>query len=77
MGFSTDAAGVNAVPEVQTTVFTHLLHIKAGKSVSVRLSGWKSLILGLSKGTTYYATVKMTDGAGVSAFAVDPNPLTV
>ncbi len=78
LGFSTDPAGMQPVPQVTTTVFTHLLHLKAGKSMSVHLSGWKSLTLGLTHGVQYFATVTLTDQANNSVLAVDSaNPVTV
>jgi Bacterial Ig-like domain (group 3) len=78
LGFSTDPAGSQPVPDVSTTVFTHLLHLKAGKSMSVRLSGWKSLVLGLTHGVQYFATATLTDQAGNSVLAVDSaNPVSV
>jgi hypothetical protein len=71
VGFSTDSAGVEAVPQVSQTIFTPVLHLKAGKSVAIHLNGWKSLKLGLTAGVQYYATVKLTDETSNSAFAVD------
>ncbi len=71
MGFSTSPTGSPAVPEVSTSVFTKSLTIKAGKSVTIHLDGWKSLVLGLSHGVQYFATVTLTDATDISAFAVD------
>jgi len=77
IGFATDPAGTQTVPDVSTTVFTKLIHLKAGTSTSIHLDGWKSLILGLTKGVQYYATVTLTDETSNSAFAVDSNPVSV
>lgn len=76
LGFSTDAAGADAVGQSATVSLGKPRVKAAGGIAKLKTNGWKTLISSLAAGN-YYLTMTVRDAAGNAASAVSASQISV
>jgi len=76
LGFSSDPDGNVAVGKSDQARTAGRLLIRPGKTVKLHLSGWSTLLSGLTPGQ-YYLTAFVEDAGGNNSLAVTPTTVTV
>jgi hypothetical protein len=76
LGFSSDPQGNVTVGKSDQARTVGRLLIRPGKALKLHLSGWSTLLLGLSPGQ-YYLTAFVEDSSGNTSLAVTPTTVAV